>query len=89
MDEDMLLSHSAAVVMRQASQEDPSESELICGPGTLVLWKWLGLRRFFPPGVEEFPAVLRGCNAVCKSSLLICSTFLLVNLLHLGLYGKL
>lgn len=78
MSEDMLLSHSAAVIMRQDAQfggEDPSELELICGPGTLVLWRWLGLRRFFPPGMDEFPALLRGCNAVRETSSLSTQPF--------------
>lgn len=33
-------------------------------PGTLVVWRWLGLDRFFPPGVEYHQKILRGCASV-------------------------
>lgn len=33
-------------------------------PGTLVVWRWLGLDRFFPPGLEYTQKILRGCASV-------------------------
>ena len=36
-------------------------------PGTLTLWKWLGLRRFFPEG-KEIQENSRGCAAVSRPS---------------------
>jgi polycomb protein EED len=35
--------------------------------GSLVMWRWLGFDRFFPPGSLEQPPqkALRGCASVC------------------------
>lgn len=60
MSEDVLLSHSGPVLLRS----EADRGSLYTGPGTLVLWKWLGLRRFFPQDRDEFPAVMRMCSAV-------------------------
>jgi len=46
--------------MRTANQLNLS---LYTTPGTVVLWRWLGFDRFFPPGVS-FHRKLRGCATV-------------------------
>jgi hypothetical protein len=38
-------------------------------PGTIAVWRWLGLTRFFPenktaPKEQRFAEVMRGCAAV-------------------------
>ncbi len=33
-------------------------------PGTIVLWRWLGLNRFFPATKPPDQEVLRGCASV-------------------------
>lgn len=43
-------------------QEDPWKF-LYEEPGTLVLWQWLGLDRFFPPNLP-YQTILRGCASV-------------------------
>lgn len=58
----MLITNSGVVVRRNRAEELTTEQ------GTLVLWKWLALARFFPPDRDTFPAVLRGNASV--SSLL-------------------
>jgi hypothetical protein len=35
--------------------------------GTLVLWRWLGFDRFFPPD-KQYQKVLRGCASVSLCS---------------------
>ena len=52
MDQDTLLTHSDPIILR-----NPDES-LRNAPGTLVLWRWLGLDRFFPPDRNTWPEVM-------------------------------
>ncbi|KAF8640524.1 hypothetical protein AX17_000186 [Amanita inopinata Kibby_2008] len=53
LDKDILVSHSAPAILRTEikDSEDPCESAI--EPGQLVLWRWLSLDRFFPPGLPE------------------------------------
>lgn len=69
---DILLSHSGPVVMRQKLGEKDENSlypiKLWREPGTIVLWRWLGLDRYFPPAMTKADR-LRGCASVsCISS---------------------
>lgn len=60
MSHDVLLTHSAPAVMRR----NPSDHKhTYLEEGTMVLWRWLGMDRFFPPGTPP-QAVLRGCATV-------------------------
>ena len=43
--------------------------------GELIMWKWLGFDRFFPPDKDKWPAPLRGC----ASASVYISTVLLFN----------
>ncbi|KAH8120148.1 WD40 repeat-like protein [Phellopilus nigrolimitatus] len=54
--QDILLSTSGPIILRNEETH-----ELYRRPGTLVLWRWLGLNRFFPPGRDQWPRHLRGC----------------------------
>ncbi|KAH9950406.1 hypothetical protein B0H21DRAFT_723297 [Amylocystis lapponica] len=55
---DVLISHSAPALMRGRSLDDISYEE-----GTVVVWRWLGFDRFFPPG-KPYQKVIRGCASV-------------------------
>lgn len=62
LSDDVLITHCASWLGHvNDNTRSPEFQEF---PGTLTLWKWLGLRRFFPEGKEirENP---RGCAAVC------------------------
>lgn len=56
--------------MREGTGENTAVTYL--EPGTLVLWRWLGVDRFFPAAQEELirreglerQQVLRGCASV-------------------------
>jgi hypothetical protein len=64
---DILLTHGAPAHMRR----NPEVSEdMYLEEGTMVLWRWLGMDRFFPPG-QPSQAVLRGCASVGSS---LCET---------------
>ena len=63
---DILLSHSAPAVMRRKAESKESEAEeSYLEPGTLILWRWLGVDRFFPAGwEEERQQIMRGVASV-------------------------
>ncbi|KAK1229685.1 hypothetical protein PQX77_007247 [Marasmius sp. AFHP31] len=67
--DDILLSHNAPPIMA-TPQED--EDELEIDPGRIVLWRWLGRRRFFPDGLwdegDVRQTVLRGCASDYQES---------------------
>ena len=46
-------------------RQDPEEphSAVYFTDGTVTLWRWLGLDRFFPPD-QPMQTVLRGCASV-------------------------
>ncbi|THV07723.1 WD40 repeat-like protein [Dendrothele bispora CBS 962.96] len=62
LSDDTLLTHGAPAIMRSDYTDTSTVSESSFGepttrsdplePGTVVLWRWLGLDRFFPPGWE-------------------------------------
>jgi len=62
---DVLLSHCAPAIMR----EDPknTHSPVYFTNGTVALWRWLGLDRFFPPN-QRMQTVLRGCASDYQES---------------------
>ncbi|KAH9486992.1 hypothetical protein JR316_0001058 [Psilocybe cubensis] len=58
---DMLLSHTAPAIMRDAP-DDKNNKRVHIEPGELAVWQWLGLDRFFPATHEEANIHgLRGC----------------------------
>ena len=70
--DDILVTHCASWLGHV--NDDTRDPEFQEFPGTLTLWKWLGLRRFFPEGGET-QENSRGCAAV--SSGLIHRNFVL------------
>jgi polycomb protein EED len=65
LDHDILLTNSAPALLREKPDiEDAKETYLEAG--TLTIWRWLGIDRFFPPGHDEEhrQEVLRGCASV-------------------------
>jgi len=80
---DTLLSHSGPVSMRRKLGDRDGTTHLYPmkfwrESGTMVLWRWLGLDRYFPPGAE-IPDRLRGCASDYQesSSFKIISAYLL------------
>ena len=61
LSDDVLITHCASWLGHV--NDDPGNPEFQEFPGTLTLWKWLGLRRFFPEG-KEIQENSRGCAAV-------------------------
>ncbi|KII93926.1 hypothetical protein PLICRDRAFT_409781 [Plicaturopsis crispa FD-325 SS-3] len=57
LNDDTLITHSLPALMRR--HEDVRD-DIYYEPGTVVLWRWLGLDRFFPPNAP-LQKVLRGC----------------------------
>ena len=70
--DDVLITHCASWLGHV--NDDTQNPEFQEFPGTLTLWKWLGLHRFFPEG-KEIQENSRGCAAV--SSGLIHRNFVL------------
>ncbi|GLB36097.1 putative WD domain, G-beta repeat [Lyophyllum shimeji] len=65
---DLLLTHSAPAIMRNPP-DNPDVRASYLEPGQLVVWRWLGLNRFFPPGREDVRQdVLRGCASDYQES---------------------
>ncbi|KAH9165835.1 WD40-repeat-containing domain protein [Lactarius sanguifluus] len=54
----------AVVPPTEQSIEGEEELEWIGSPGRIVILRWLGLNRFFPPGETRHQEVQRGCVAV-------------------------
>ena len=61
LSDDVLITHCASWLGHV--NDDTRHPEFQEFPGTLTLWKWLGLRRFFPEG-KEIQENSRGCAAV-------------------------
>lgn len=86
LNDHILVSHGAPAMMRR---HNDAPNDVYEEPGTLVVWRWLGLDRFFPPGVEYHQKILRGCasdyqeSAACK---LICVNSLPEGLKDLHIY---
>ena len=65
LEHDILLTHSAPAIMR-TSPNNPEDKSTYLVPGELIIWRWFGINRFFPPDQEEAsPNVLHGCSSVC------------------------
>jgi len=64
INQDILLSHSASAIMRRQNDvyDDVYEEK-----GNIVLWRWLGFDRFFPPNMP-YQKVLRGCASDYQES---------------------
>ncbi|KAF9787152.1 hypothetical protein BJ322DRAFT_1107230 [Thelephora terrestris] len=63
--DDVLITHCASWLGHV--NDDTRRPEFREFPGTLTLWKWLGLRRFFPEG-KEIQENSRGCAADYQES---------------------
>ncbi|KAH8100653.1 WD40 repeat-like protein [Cristinia sonorae] len=63
LNQDTLISHSAPAVMRQFGTIDSFYEE----PGSVVIWRWLGFDRFFPPGKPR-QVVTRSCASDYRGS---------------------
>jgi hypothetical protein len=67
---DLLLTHSGPALMR--TYQDPMNKTVHVETGELVIWRWLGIDRFFPPDKEDISQdLLRGCASVELSLLRI------------------
>ena len=64
LSDDVLITHCAPWLGHV--NDDTRHPEFQEFSGTLTLWKWLGLRRFFPEG-KETQGDSRGCAAVESS----------------------
>ncbi|KAG7450573.1 WD40 repeat-like protein [Guyanagaster necrorhizus] len=67
LEDDMLISHCAPAMMRvypAAIGNKTTYNE----PGTIVLWRWLSLNRFFPATKPPDQEVLRGCASDYQQS---------------------
>lgn len=65
LSDDVLITHCASWLGHV--NDDMRNPEFKEFPGTLTLWKWLGLRRFFPEG-KEIQENSRGCAADYQES---------------------
>lgn len=64
---DLLLTHSGPALMR--TYQDPMNKTVHTEPGELVIWRWLGIDRFFPPDKEDVSQdLLRGCASDYQES---------------------
>lgn len=64
---DLLLTHSAPALMKEHNTESKA---MFLESGQLIVWRWLAIDRFFPPGSGEETRgnTLRGCASVSLSS---------------------
>ncbi|KAK0464872.1 uncharacterized protein EV420DRAFT_925852 [Desarmillaria tabescens] len=67
LEDDTLLSHSAPAIMR-LDPSDIGNKVTYIEPGTIVLWRWLSLNRFFPATKPPDQEVLRGCASDYQQS---------------------
>lgn len=68
LEHDILLTHSAPAMMRN-SPDNPRDNSTYLVPGELIIWRWFGIDRFFPPDQEEAsPNVLHGCSSDYQES---------------------
>lgn len=69
LQDDLLLTHSASAIMR-VSPDDKHDKRTYIEAGELVIWRWLGVDRFFRAHeFEQNPEAifsLRGCSSVCS-----------------------
>ena len=64
MQDDVLLSHSAPAILRE-NPKDVDDKRTYSSPGEIIVWRWLGLNRFFPPDKQQMRLdFLRGCASV-------------------------
>ena len=63
--EDTLMSHSAPALMRR-NADNPKD--IYEEKGTVIIWHWLSLNRFFPPNMK-YQRILRGCASVSLQTL--------------------
>ncbi|TFK57016.1 hypothetical protein OE88DRAFT_1730442 [Heliocybe sulcata] len=79
LSQDVLLTHSAPALLR--ADKDDKESATYETEGTLAVWRWLGVDRFFPPGFEDAAAqrVKRGCASDYQES----ASFKIISVLKL------
>ncbi|TFK77154.1 hypothetical protein BDN72DRAFT_783997 [Pluteus cervinus] len=65
---DTLISHSAPAVMYQDT-ERPNPRETYLEAGELVIWRWLGVDRFFPSSQgDTHQEIIRGCASDYQDS---------------------
>ena len=64
LNDDTLVSHSGPIITRQ---EEIQTKPLYNLPGTLVIWRWLSLERFFPRDRTHYPPILKGNASVSVS----------------------
>ncbi|KAI0048364.1 WD40 repeat-like protein [Auriscalpium vulgare] len=67
LSDDVLISHSAPAFMRKQDEPNPIYKTWDEG-GSIVVWRWLGLDRFFPANKPPGEAPLRGCASVRNPS---------------------
>ncbi|KIM48256.1 hypothetical protein M413DRAFT_61975 [Hebeloma cylindrosporum] len=70
LQEDLLLTHSAPALMR-VHPDDPVNKETYLEAGELIIWRWLGLDRFFPVEHEDLQPrsrLYRGISADYQES---------------------
>ncbi|KZT30641.1 WD40 repeat-like protein [Neolentinus lepideus HHB14362 ss-1] len=79
LSQDVLLTHSAPALMRV--DKDDRDSETYETEGTLAVWRWLGVDRFFPPEFEDSMSqrVKRGCASDYQES----ASFKIISVLKL------
>lgn len=74
LSEDTLFTHcaSTAFASRNSTRdEDDAPEEWLGCPGRIVILRWLGLNRFFPPTETRYQRIQRGCVSVsCVASTL-------------------
>lgn len=74
---DTLVSHSPSALFRDDPNEINGNRNTHPVPGEIVVWRWLGLDRFFPPLYDNMRAdgqtqgVLRGCASVSSYPVII------------------
>ncbi|KAF8971377.1 WD40-repeat-containing domain protein [Flammula alnicola] len=68
LQDDLLLTHSAPAIVRVEPLNAKNKATHI-EPGELIIWRWLGLDRFFPADQQGVPpAVLRGVSSDYQES---------------------
>ena len=48
----------------RTNPNDAQDKSTYLDPGELIVWRWLGIDRFFPPN-QKGANVLHGCSSVC------------------------
>ncbi|KDQ63385.1 hypothetical protein JAAARDRAFT_169149 [Jaapia argillacea MUCL 33604] len=83
LSQDILLTHSAPALMRTKDRKTYDEA------GTMTMWRWLGVDRFFPPGQLQYQKMLRGCASDYQESAsfkLISVNFIPMSTRHVHVY---